>query len=163
MENAADDDGNRGTRHVKVMTTGVFDLLHPGHVHMLEEAKKLGDELIVVIARDESATKEKHAPITPEDHRQHMVQALKPVHRAVLGHLGDYYQIVEEEAPDIFALGFDQSFNAIKVQAEFDKRGIDCRVVRLPEYVGDLQGTRKIIEKISKRVAEDSLYTEGEA
>ncbi len=155
--------GRANGHPVKVMTTGVFDLLHPGHVHMLEEAKKLGDELVVVIARDESVTKEKHAPITPEDHRQHMVQALKPVDRAVLGHRGDYYQIVEEEQPDIFALGFDQAYDATKVQAEFDKRGIDCRVVRLPEYVGDLQGTRKIIEKISERVAEDSLYNGGEA
>ncbi len=149
--------------HVRVMTTGVFDLLHPGHVHMLEEAAKLGDELVVVIARDESVQKEKHAPITPEDHRQHMVAALKPVDMAVLGHRGDYYRIVEELQPDIFALGFDQAYDETKVQGEFDKRGINCQVVRLPQYVGDLQGTRKIIKKISERVAEDSLYKGGTA
>lgn len=146
--------------HLRVMTTGVFDLLHPGHVHMLEEAAKLGDELVVVIARDESVIKEKHAPITPEEQRQHMVQALKPVDQAVLGHRGDYYRIVEEMRPDIFALGFDQAYDEEKVQAEFNKRQIDCRVVRLPQFVGDLQGTRKIIEKISRRVAEDTLYKE---
>ncbi len=148
--------------HVRVMTTGVFDLLHPGHVHMLTEAKKLGDELVVVIARDESVAKEKHAPITPEQHRRDMVAALKPVDDAVLGHRGDYYQIVEELQPDIFALGFDQKYDENKVQAEFDKRGIRCRVVRLPQFVGDLQGTRKIIEKIAARADEKSLYG-GEA
>ncbi len=147
--------------HVRVMTTGVFDLLHPGHVHMLEEAAKLGDELVVVIARDDSVIKEKHAPITPEDHRQHMVQALKPVDQAVLGHRGDYYRIVEELQPNIFALGFDQSYDEDQVQAEFDKRGINCRVVRLPQFVGDLQGTRKIIEKVAERAAQDSLYKES--
>ncbi len=147
--------------HVRVMTTGVFDLLHPGHVHMLEEAAKLGDELVVVIARDDSVIKEKHAPITPEDHRQHMVQALKPVDQAVLGHRGDYYRIVEELQPNIFALGFDQSYDEDQVQAEFDKRGINCRVVRLPQFVGDLQGTRKIVEKVAERAAQDSLYKES--
>lgn len=147
--------------HVRVMTTGVFDLLHPGHIHMLEEAKRLGDELVVVIARDESVKREKHAPITPEGHRRDMVAALKPVDLAVLGHRGDYYRIVEELEPDVFALGFDQSYAVEDVQGEFDRRGIDCRVVRLPKFVGDLDGTRKIIERIAARAAERSLYEPG--
>ena len=51
--------GRDGRRpHIRVMTTGVFDLLHPGHIAMLEEAAKLGDELVVVLARDESAERE---------------------------------------------------------------------------------------------------------
>ncbi len=140
------------------MTTGVFDLLHPGHLHMLEEAKKLGDELVVVMARDESVVREKHRPVTPEGHRRDMVQALKPVDLAVLGHRGDYYRIVEELRPDIFALGFDQSYSEATVAAEFERRGIRCQVVRLPQFVGDLDGTRKIIERIAARAAEKSLY-----
>ena len=147
--------------HVRVMTTGVFDLLHPGHIHMLEEAKRLGDELVVVIARDESVAREKHAPITPEGHRRDMVAALKPVDLAVLGHRGDYYRIVEELRPNVFALGFDQSYPEAEVQSEFDRRGIDCRVVRLPQFVGDLDGTRKIVERIAARAAEKSLYEQG--
>jgi FAD synthetase len=145
------------------MTTGVFDLLHPGHVHMLEEAKRLGDELVVVLARDESAAREKHPPITPEEHRRHMVETLKPVDRAVLGHRNDYYRIVEELRPDIFALGFDQAYDEAQVQAEFDRRGIPCKVVRLPQYVGDLDGSRKIVERITARAAEKSLYRKEEA
>lgn len=140
------------------MTTGVFDILHPGHVHMLEEAARLGDELVVVIARDESVRREKHAPITPEAHRRHMVEALKPVDRAVLGHHGDYYRIVEELQPDIFALGFDQKYDEAEVAAEFSRRGIGCKVVRLPKFVGDLDGSRKIIERVRERVAAESLY-----
>lgn len=146
--------------HIRVMTTGVFDILHPGHIHMLEEAKDLGDELVVVIARDESVEKEKHAPITPEDHRRHMVQSLKPVDQAVLGHRGDYYQIVEELRPDVFALGFDQKYDEADIQAEFDRRGIQCKVVRLPKFVGDLVGSRKIVEKVARRLSDKSLYTE---
>src|SRR5207245_1761445 len=51
---------------VRVMATGVFDLLHPGHVYFLREARKLGDELWVVVARDSTARKFKHEPIMPE-------------------------------------------------------------------------------------------------
>lgn len=141
------------------MTTGVFDILHPGHIHMLEEAKKLGDELVVVLARDESAAREKHRPITPEAHRRHMVAALKPVDIAVLGHVGDYYQIVEEMQPDVIALGFDQAYDEADVARRCADRGVPCDVVRLPKFVGDLDGTRRIVEKITARAAEESLYT----
>lgn len=144
--------------HVRVMTTGVFDLLHPGHLHMLEEARKLGDELVVVLARDDSAAREKHRPITPEEHRRRMVEALKPVDMAVLGHRGDYYKIVEELQPDIIALGFDQAYDEAAVEAKCRERGLDCQVVRLPHFVGDLDGTRKIIERVARRAAERSLY-----
>ncbi|HTD81915.1 MAG TPA: adenylyltransferase/cytidyltransferase family protein, partial [Thermoplasmata archaeon] len=54
---------------VRVMATGVFDLLHPGHVAFLREAKALGDELVVVVARDSTAKRFKHTPITPEAQR----------------------------------------------------------------------------------------------
>lgn len=144
--------------HVRVLTTGVFDLLHPGHIAMLEEAAKLGDELIVVIARDSSATKEKHHPITPEEHRRRMVEALKPVAKAVLGHEGDYYRIVEELRPDVIALGYDQKFDVAAVEAKCASRGVACKVVRLPHFMGDLDGTRKIVEKVAERAAAQSLY-----
>jgi FAD synthetase len=145
------------------MTTGVFDLLHPGHILLLEEAAKLGDELVVVIARDDSAEREKHRPITPEEHRRRMVEALKPVSRAVLGHRGDYYRIVEELKPDIIALGYDQKYDEAKVAATCAARGVPCKVVRLPHFVGDLDGTRKIIERVAERAAEQTLYKGKEA
>src|SRR5256885_9042397 len=78
---------------VRVMATGVFDLLHPGHVYFLREARALGDELWVVVARDTTARKFKHEPIMPEAARFQMVEALKPVDRAVLGHEGNIYEI----------------------------------------------------------------------
>ena len=140
------------------MTTGVFDLLHPGHIAMLEAAKALGDELVVVLARDASAAKEKHPPITPEEHRRRMVAALKPVDQAVLGHLGDYYRIVEELKPDIVALGYDQPYDEQKVAAACAARGVPAKIVRLPHFVGDLDGTRKIIEKVAARAAGETLY-----
>jgi FAD synthetase len=49
---------------VRVMAVGIFDLLHAGHLHYVEQAKSLGDELIVVIAHDETVRKQKHEPVT---------------------------------------------------------------------------------------------------
>jgi FAD synthetase len=133
---------------VRVMATGVFDLLHPGHLYFLEKARELGDELVVVIAKDSTVRRQKHEPITPEEMRRTMVESLKPVDRAVLGTEGDMYAIVEEVKPDIIAIGYDQPFETEKIEAELEKRGLNVTVRRLPYQDGDLDGTRKIVRKI---------------
>ena len=136
------------------MATGVFDLLHPGHIYFLTEAKRLGDELIAVVARDSTARKFKHEPITTESSRVQLVAALKPVDRAILGHEGgSIYDILEEIQPDIIALGFDQIHNEDKILEECRKRGLRTKVVRLPKFEGDLDGTRKIVRKVAEWLA----------
>ena len=133
------------------MATGVFDLLHPGHIHYLAEAKKLGDELVVVVARDSTAERFKHRPITSEAHRLEMVGALKPVDRALLGHEGNIYDILSEIRPDVIALGYDQVHDEGRIAEECRKRGLaHTKVVRLPQFVGDLDGTRKIVAKVAE-------------
>jgi FAD synthetase len=132
----------------RVMATGVFDILHSGHLRYLQEAKLLGDELVVVVATDATVRREKHEPITPEGMRLELVQALKPVDRAILGREGDMFEIVKEVSPDIIVLGYDQSFDVDKLQADLVKRGLKAKVVRLSKYGEDLNGTRKIIKKI---------------
>jgi FAD synthetase len=133
---------------VRVIATGVFDILHLGHIYYLEEAKKLGDELVVIVARDTTVRKHKHEPITNEKMRLAMVQALKPVDKAVLGYEKDMYKIIEELKPDIIALGYDQEWNEKKIEYELAQRGLKVSVIRLPELTDDLSGTRKIIRKI---------------
>ena len=133
---------------VKVMASGVFDILHLGHLHYLEESKKLGDELIVVIATDNTVRKLKHEPITSEQIRLELVKSLKPVDEVVLGYEDDMFKIVEEINPDIITLGFDQQHNEDNIVTELSKRGLKAKVVRLPKYDADLNGTRKIIQKI---------------
>ncbi len=135
-------------KRIRVMATGAFDLLHLGHLHYLKEAKKLGDELIVVVATDATVRKEKHEPITPENMRMEMVASLKPVDRAVLGYEDDRNRIVEEIKPDIIAVGYDQKHDLEKIKQELSKRGLNVKVVRLPQFDHDLNGTRKIIKKI---------------
>jgi FAD synthetase len=131
------------------MATGVFDILHLGHLHYLEESKKLGDELVVVVATDTTVRKRKHEPVTPEKMRLELVESLKPVDRAVLGkETGDMFDIVRELKPDIITLGYDQPFTEQDLEKELAKRGLKVRVVRMPHLDHDLDGTRKIITKI---------------
>jgi len=136
----------------------VFDLLHPGHLNFLREARGLGDELVVVVARDSTAKRFKHVPITAEQSRVEMVGALKPVDRAVLGNEGDIFAILDEIRPDVIALGFDQVHDEARVRDECARRGLSTRVVRLPRFEGDLDGTRKIIRRVGEYLAmEESL------
>ncbi len=133
---------------VRVMATGVFDLLHPGHLYFLTEAKKLGDELVVVVARDRTARRLKHEPYVPEHVRREMVESLKPVDRAVLGSTTDIYETVVRERPTIIALGFDQPFNEAEVAAECARRGVPVKIVRIPRAPHDDLATRRIVERI---------------
>ncbi|HTP53518.1 MAG TPA: adenylyltransferase/cytidyltransferase family protein [Thermoplasmata archaeon] len=133
---------------VRVMATGVFDLLHPGHVYFLTEARKLGDELVVVVARDQTARRLKHEPYVPEHIRRQMVEALKPVDRAILGSTTDIYSTVVAERPAIIALGHDQLWNEAEVERECAQRGVPVKVVRLGPLSHDELATRRIVERI---------------
>lgn len=133
---------------VRVMATGVFDILHLGHLHYLQQAKELGDELVVVVARDSTVRRMKHEPVTPEEMRRELVGALKPVDRAILGHEGDIYRTVEDVRPDVIALGWDQAFDPEEVETECRRRGVAASVVRLERLHTDLDGTTKIINKV---------------
>lgn len=132
----------------RVLATGVFDILHAGHLHYLNEARKLGDELVVVVATDSTVRRKKHEPVTPETMRLEIINALKPVDHAYLGHEGDIFDIVREIRPDIIALGYDQKFSENELEKGLKDRGIVAEVVRLSKYEDDLNGTRKIIQKI---------------
>lgn len=132
------------------MASGTFDLLHMGHIYYLKEAKKLGDTLHVVVACDETVRNLKHEPVTPEKMRLSLIKELKPVDAAYLGKQDDMYAIVEEIKPDIIALGYDQIHNEKDIRKELNKRKLKSQIVRLAKCseMTDLQGTRKIIEKI---------------
>jgi FAD synthetase len=132
----------------RVMATGVFDILHPGHLRYLQEARDLGDELVVVVATDSTVRRRKHEPVTPEKMRLELVSALKMVDRAYLGNDGDMFGVVESIRPDIIALGYDQDFKEMDIENALAKRGMKVKVVRLSKHGEDLNGTRKIISKI---------------
>jgi FAD synthetase len=135
---------------IKVMATGTFDLLHMGHIYFLKEAKKLGDKLIVIVARDSTVRKMKHEPVTPQEMRLQLIKELKIVDDAYLGKKNDIYEIVEDVKPDIIVLGYDQLHNEKKILIDLKNRNIKVKIVRLSKFkdIEDLDGTRKIISKI---------------
>ena len=94
----------------RILAVGVFDLLHAGHLHYLEQAKSLGDHLTVVVAHDDTVRKRKHEPVTNQALRQRMVSGLKPVDAVVVGNPPNVpiFDILPEIQPDVIALGYDQ-------------------------------------------------------
>lgn len=139
----------------KVMATGTFDLLHPGHGIYLEESKKLGGKdakLYVVIARDSTVEKRKRIPIVGENQRLELIKMLKPVDEAYLGNEnGDFFEIVGKINPDIISVGADQNHNITNLQKEINKRGLKATVKRVKTYHNEeLDSSCKIIKKIKK-------------
>ena len=137
---------------VKVVATGVFDIIHIGHVHFLNSAKKHGDNLTVIVANDETVKKMKGEPILSDKRRAEVVLQLKPVDEVVIGRTGNMLDIIIEEIkPDVIALGFDQRlFTRKELEDKLLDRGLKVKVVRLEEMEQDLAGSRKIISKILK-------------
>ncbi len=137
---------------VRVMASGVFDIIHPGHISYLQQARALGDELIVVVACDDTVRKRKHEPITPDYMRAKIVENLKPVDKAIVGtNTGDFFDTVRSVDPDIIVLGFDQDFDEKDLEKKLAEHGLEkVKVKRANETADDLNATRRIIEKIKK-------------
>ncbi len=135
----------------RVMAVGVFDLLHAGHLHYLEQAKSLGEHLTVVIAHDDTVRKRKHEPVTNHDLRRRMVEGLKPVDEAVIGNPPDVpiFDILPEVKPDLIALGYDQEHAEDSIKNKLNQLGFEnIQVLRVEGLSEDLDGTRKIIARI---------------
>jgi len=133
---------------VRVMASGVFDIIHTGHIFYLEQAKAMGDELVVVVATDNTVRRRKHEPITPASMRLKIVGSLKPVDEAKMGKEGDIFAILCEIRPDIIALGYDQDFDESELRRQLAEKGFDIQVKRAAPCGDDLTGTRRIVKKI---------------
>jgi FAD synthetase len=118
-----------------VMAMGTFDMLHPGHLSYLEEAKKHGDHLVVVVARDKTVEKERgRTPVVEEKDRLRLVQQLRVVDEAMLGNVGDKLVVVEQVKPDVICLGYDQKVDQKALEKELLKRGLHIKVIRIGPY-----------------------------
>jgi len=144
---------NQSGQKKVVLASGVFDLLHLGHVKFLEEAKKAGGpdaKLVVVIARDSTVEKTKgKKPIMPEDQRLALVESLKVVDRAVLGYENlDIGEVIENIRPDVIALGYDQEDIMKQVLDYVNKNKINVNVVRIGKFGETLDSSSKIKQEI---------------
>lgn len=137
-----------GRKSIKVvMTGGVFDIIHPGHIHMLDLMNQLGDTLVVVVAHDNTAIKmKKHAPLHNQKTRMRLVNSLKSVGACLAGNDGDIFQIVKKIKPDIIALGYDQLHQKKHIQDGCNKIGIDADVRRIESFFPETSSSK--IQKI---------------
>lgn len=144
----------KGGKKKVVLASGVFDLLHLGHVRFLEEAKKAGgknSELFVVIARDKTVEKKKgRKPVMSENQRRALVESLKVVDEAVLGfEKFDLGNVIERIRPDVVALGYDQAELENGAKAYVSNQKLNIKVVRIDKFEEDeLDSSSKIRKKI---------------
>ena len=131
----------RGSLRV-VLAGGVFDIIHPGHIHTLKAAKALGDILVVAIATDKTAQKmKKRIPLHNQELRRELVDCLSMVDVAIIGHENDIFETVKLVKPEIIALGYDQ-IHQEKFMSDGCKRiNLNTKIVRLQSPVPELSSS----------------------
>lgn len=123
---------------LKVMVFGTFDIFHKGHEFYFKKAKEYGNELIVVVARDETVLKIKgESPHNNEIQRVENINNWNSnniISKVVLGNLGDKFKVIEDELPDILVFGYDQQSFNIGIEKELKKRNLEhIKIIQISE------------------------------
>ena len=129
-----------------VFAGGVFDIIHPGHIHTLNSAKKLGDVLVVVVATDKTAQKmKKRTPLHNQDQRKDLVGSLSMVDICIVGDEEDIFKTVDKVKPQVIALGYDQVHQEKFITDGCRKINLDVKVARLQSPIPEISSSQ--IEK----------------
>lgn len=146
----------------RVLASGAFELLHPGHIRFLAEAKRVGGEasrLIVVVARDETIRRRKgREPLLGEEARREIVSMLKPVDEAILGHTPfSFEKIIEEVKPDIVVFGYDQDDLMREFLRFIESKGLSIEVVKLGKFASrEPSSTSELIKRAAEILGKSS-------
>jgi len=143
-----------------VIASGVFDLIHLGHIRFLEKAKEAGGvyaQLIVVVARDSTVNKMKgKLPLIPEQERRAIVEMLKPVDMAVLGNEPlDIAGIIKKWKPDIIAVGYDQNYVESEVRKYVQKENLPIEIVKIEKLDKEEYSSSKIKHRVISQTKRD--------
>jgi FAD synthetase len=139
------------------MCFGTFDRIHAGHEDYFRQAKEMADELVVVVSRDATVVDIKgDLPAMSERERLRQVNDHPMVDEARLGYIEDKYKIIEEVAPDVICLGFDQEAFTENLDAELARRGLSSVVMRCQMYQPDSTFPR------GRDLYDDASFTEAE-
>jgi rfaE bifunctional protein nucleotidyltransferase chain/domain len=132
-----------------VFTNGCFDILHSGHIHLLQEARKLGDVLVVAINTDASVARMKgsNRPIIPQDERAELLAGLEVVDLVCMFDEDTPLDAILKIHPDVLVKGADWGIAGIVGRAEVESWG--GRVVALPLVEG--QSTTSIVDRVFAR------------
>jgi len=126
-----------------VLAGGVFDIIHPGHIYTLNEAKKLGDVLVVVVATDNTAVKmKKRTPLHAQEQRQELVNSLSMVDICLIGQEDDIFKTVNHVRPQIIALGYDQVHQEKFITEGCKRIELDAKVARLQSPIPESSSSK---------------------
>lgn len=131
-----------------VMCFGTFDLLHLGHLNYFEQAKKFGDYLIVVIARDKTKQDQKKNTLFEEEERRKLVQSLEIVDEVVLGYPDNHFIVIQEKKPDVICLGYDHPIDKKELKVKLTQLGLYPEIKRMKAYKPEKLKSSKIKERI---------------
>ena len=141
-----------------VLAFGTFDLLHPGHISYLTQARALGKRLVVIIATDKNVWSIKgKTAINSQNARKELVEALRAVDKAIIGFEDDMIKSVEKAKPDIIALGYDQGPSDAELAKKLAARKIRAKIVRLKPHNPEKYKSSKIRERIAGASLKKSL------
>ncbi len=137
-----------------VLVGGVFDLIHPGHIHTLKAAKAEGDVLVVIVARQSTAQKIKKDRKIYHDEslRKELVASLNFVDLVLIGREGTLYDTVEYVKPNVIALGYDQAHSEKEIAENCKKRNLNVHVIRLSTPIPGSKSSKM------KKELGDSIY-----
>ena len=126
-----------------VLAGGVFDIIHPGHIHTLNAAKELGDVLVVVVATDNTAVKmKKRRPLHSQDQRKELVNSLSMVDLCLIGQEEDIFKTVNHVKPQIIALGYDQVHQEKFITEGCKRIELDAKVARLQSPIPESSSSK---------------------
>ena len=123
----------KGRKNIKVVLTGgVYDIIHPGHIHTLKNSKQEGDLLIVSIARDNRVIKIKgRKPINNEKRRTILVSSIRYVDFTLLGSKGDIFGVVKKIKPNIITIGYDQTHQISELRRRVKINNLSIKIKKL--------------------------------
>ncbi|HLD00644.1 MAG TPA: adenylyltransferase/cytidyltransferase family protein [Candidatus Nanoarchaeia archaeon] len=117
-----------------IMCFGTFDLLHLGHINYLQQAKRLADFLIVVVARDKTKKQQNKVVVFNENERLELIKNLRIVDEAVLGYPDDHFKIIMEKNPGIIFLGYDHAISEANLSDKLSELGLNPLIKRAKPY-----------------------------
>lgn len=127
-------DTNKETKKI-VMAFGIFDNIHGGHEYLLKKAKEYGDELIVIIARDQTTRSIKGInPVNNENKRLRNLKKTGLADKVVLGNHGDKHKVILQYKPDIIVLGFNQYAFTQTLQKTLIDNHLNSEIIRIEPF-----------------------------
>ncbi|HEA70692.1 hypothetical protein LCGC14_0291010 [marine sediment metagenome] len=143
----------------RVLIAGTFDIIHPGHIYLINEAAKLGDVYVIIATDKNRELYSGVAPIVSEEQRLEVIKSIKKVKDAKMGrHDNDTLKTVEEIHADIVLLGPNQKYSIDTLKKALIKKGLNhIEVKRLNTYYDkyELNSSSSIKKKIIRKYKQE--------